>query len=83
MIIGNKNMKQGERPQLNKWYWCIEISKCPPTMINIFKPYLFIMLVKYKSIHNLCSRIDTSIEDKIGGYKQWSFPIGIRIEIIK
>lgn len=81
MIIGNKP-KLGTEIQINKWYWCIELLKCPPTMINIFKPYLFIMLVRFKDLGQPC-QMGGSPEKKIGGWKQWSFPIGLEIRIIK
>jgi hypothetical protein len=81
MKIGRLH-KMGEAIKLNKWYVGIEILKCPPTMVGIFRPYFFFICVKFKTLGEPYM-IGGKKEEKIGGWKRWSSPIGIVFEIIR
>jgi len=69
--------------EINKWYIGIEILKCPPTMRDVFKPYFFVMFMKYIDFGDFHIRPDGRPAKVKGGWKMWSFPIGIEIRIIR
>lgn len=73
---------RGSMLEIGKWYFGLEIRKCPPSMIRVFKPWLFVWFVKV---------IDDGEPGKIGGrerkqkggYRDFTFPYGISIQIFK
>ena len=82
MKIGIFPRDKGEAIELNKWYFGIEILKCPPSQIGIFRPYIFLLCVKFKQLGEPYM-IGGKEEKKIGGWKQWSSPFGINFEITR
>jgi hypothetical protein len=78
MKIGNKPKERGT-VQLNKWYFFIEILKCPPVMFGVFKPYITIGLVKF--IKTSDYEFNGGKDIYKGGWKSWSSPIGIEFRI--
>lgn len=81
MRIGNLP-DRGDAKELNKWYWEIELLSCPRTMCRVFKPTLIIILVKWESFGEPW-RFGGAEEKRIGGRKDFTFPWGIIIEIVK
>lgn len=75
MIIG-KIPKHGAAIELNKWYFGMEILKCPPSMVGIFRPYILFIFVKFKDLGEPY-KINGREENKVGGWKYWTSPIGI------
>lgn len=73
---------RGEVAELNKWYFGIEILKCPPTQVGIFRPYFFFVCLKFKQLGEPYM-IGDKEEKKIGGWKSWSFTFGFRFEVIR
>ena len=64
MKIGNHPLRRNEL-KLNKWYIGLEIHKCPPTMCNIFRPYIFIICVKFKQFAEPYDMLGNEEEIKI------------------
>lgn len=81
MKIGNLP-ESGIHAKLNKWYWGIEILKCPRTMIGVIRPQLFLCFVKFID-YGEPYKINGRKEVKKGGYKTFTSPYGLRIEISK
>jgi len=80
MKIENKPM-MGGATELNKWYFGIEILKCPPSMFRVFKPFIFIWWFKIIEEGELW-KIGGKAGKKKGGWWHWTSPKGISIEII-
>lgn len=80
MIIGNKP-EGGEKAEIGKWYAGIEICSRPPTMIRIFRPYIFVWCLKWLSFEEVVFRGKES--EKKGGWWSWTSPVGITFEIHK
>lgn len=72
----------GERPQLLKWYFEIEIRLRPPFKKGVFQPWLRICCVKFIEFGEW-GRQDGKEEIKKGGWKHWVFPWSIYIEITR
>lgn len=80
MIIGNRS-ELGVRADLNKWYIFIEILKCPPNQIGIYRPYIMIGFVKWTD-HGEYGKFNGRKEKKIGGWREYSSPIGIEFKLL-
>lgn len=81
MKIG-KLPDRGSELEIGKWYAGFEIRKCPPSMIRVFKPYLFVWCIKVID-HGEPHKIGGRERKQKGGYKYFTFPYGIVIEIYK
>ena len=82
MVIGTSLPQYGNLVELNKWYFGIEILKCPPSQIKIFRPFIFIYCVKYLDLGEP-GKLNGRPEKKIGGFKRLTCPYGIKLEIVK
>lgn len=82
MRIGNLHKEVGVQLDLNKWYFGLEFSKCPPTMYGVFRPYIFVALVKITDYGDVYKRGGSPQKWK-GFKKHFLSPIGITFEIIK
>lgn len=72
----------GESGKLNKWYFGIDFLRCPPSQVGIFRPSIFIWCVKWLD-HGEPGMFNGRPEKRKGHWKEFNFPWGIRIEIIK
>lgn len=82
MTIGSSLPKNGAQAELNKWYFGIQFLKCPPSQWKIFRPYIFVYCVKFLSFGDPYV-LGGKKKDQIGGWKSWSCPFGISIEITR
>lgn len=80
MIIG-KAKQLGVLPELNTWYYGIEILSRPPTLYGGFRPVIFIWLfnfIQYGEYGTLESKPEIY---KGFGMQRFIFPFGIRFNI--
>lgn len=72
----------GDIVELNKWYYCFELRKCPYSMVRVFRPWLRVALFKVLDAGEL-GRLGGRPRIERGGFRDFTFPFGIFIEIIK
>jgi hypothetical protein len=67
---------------VGKWYFGIELYKCHPNMVGVFRPYVFIYCFKILTRGELW-KINGAIQEKLGGWFDFMFPVGIIFKIVK
>lgn len=82
MKISNFKRLENMQIPLNKWLFFIEIRRCRPDRVGIFKPYFSCGLVKFTDFGEM-DRLDGRPQKKKGGWWSGEFPVGIAIEIIR
>jgi len=81
MIIGNIP-KRGEAGVLGRWIIGIELLRCPPGTIGIFRPYIFVVCMKIADWGEPGVYGGNS-QKRVGGWKEWKSPIGIYFKITR
>lgn len=82
MIIGNLPKDRGVQLDLNKWYFSLEIKKCPPNMIGIIRPHVFICLMKILDYGEPQIMNGREMKKK-GFYRRFNSPYGFNFEFHK
>lgn len=77
--------KYGEQMKLNKWYFGVEILKYPSTVHYqgfALRPSILILCMKVTDYGTEHLQADSRPREQKGGWKRYTFPFGIQINII-
>lgn len=80
MRIGNYDYNIGDSIPLNKWLFSIEVLKCPPQMIGVIKPCVFLVCTKIIEAGEPW-KVNGKPEVKKGGWWSWTVPYGLIVDI--